>query len=152
MPEITEMILGSEKLTSIFDGWPSFHDAEVLEIHFWRGHIDTEAQIYNFPVLTAKIHLWLITSSVDESGYYECIKHTLATMKFYDVDSFKMEGFNHQNAIFGLVIEQKTREEGPTPYFSVNFDPAFGIEASFTCQRIEVAGTQPCTSEGEPIS
>jgi Immunity protein 50 len=73
-------------------------------------------------------------------------------MKFYDVDSFKMEGFNHQNAIFGLVIEQKTREEGPTPYFSVNFDPAFGIEASFTCQRIEVAGAQPCTSEGEPIS
>jgi hypothetical protein len=39
MTEITEMIVGSEKLTSIFGGWPSFHDAEVLEIHFWRGHI-----------------------------------------------------------------------------------------------------------------
>jgi hypothetical protein len=69
MPEITEMILESEKLTSIFDGWPSFHDAEVLGIHFWRGHIDTEAQIYNFSVLTAKIHFWLITRSVNESGY-----------------------------------------------------------------------------------
>jgi hypothetical protein len=40
--------------------------------------------------------------------------HTLATMKFYDVDNFEMEGFNHQNAIFGLSIEQKTWSEGPT--------------------------------------
>jgi hypothetical protein len=151
MPELTDLIIGSEKLTSLFDGLRSFHDAEVLEIHFWRGHIDTDAQIYNFPVLTVKIHLWLMTNNADARGYYERIRHTLVTIKFFDVDNFKMEGFNHQNAIFGLDIEQKTREEGPTPYFSVNFDPAFGIDASFTCQRIEVSEARHCSPEGAPI-
>jgi hypothetical protein len=68
MPGITEMMVGSEKLVSIFDGWPSCHDAEVLEINFWRGHIDLEGQAYDLPLLTAKIHLWLITDSVDEKA------------------------------------------------------------------------------------
>jgi hypothetical protein len=45
------MIIGSEKLTSIFGRWPSFPDAEVHELHFWRGPVDTEAEVYNFPVL-----------------------------------------------------------------------------------------------------
>jgi hypothetical protein len=61
-----------------------------------------------------------------------------------------MEGFNHQNAIFGLAIEQKTREEGPTPYFKVDFDPSLGIDASFTCQRIEITEAVPCTAGAVP--
>jgi hypothetical protein len=57
MSDPSSQILGAEKLTSIFGRWPSFHDAEVLELHFWRGHIATEANVYDFPVLIAKIHL-----------------------------------------------------------------------------------------------
>jgi hypothetical protein len=72
-------------------------------------------------------------------------------MRFYDLDNFKMEGFNHQNAIFGLTIEQKTREEGPTPYFTVDFEPSFGIGATFTCLRIEIVAAVPCDAEGTPI-
>ena len=107
MSEIAQLIIGSEKLTSIFGRWPSFHDAEVHELRFQRGHIDTEAKVYEFPLLTIELHLWLMTNDVDQKGYYVSTKHTLTTMKFHDVDNFKMEGFNHQNAIFGLGIEQK---------------------------------------------
>jgi hypothetical protein len=53
-------------------------------------------------------------NDIDQKGYFVSTKHTLATMKCYDVDNFKMGGFNHQNAIFGLSVEQKTRSEGPT--------------------------------------
>jgi len=151
MSEIAALILGSERLTSIFGRWPSFHDAEVHELLFRRGHIDTEAKVYEFPCLTARIHLWLMTNDVDAKGYYVSTKHTLATIKFCDIDHFKMEGFNHQNAIFGLEIEQKTREEGPTPYFAVAFDPSFGIDASFTCLRIEIVEAIPCDVEGAPL-
>jgi len=107
MSEIAQLIIGSEKLTSIFGRWPSFHDAEVHELRFQRGHIDTEAKVYEFPLLTIELHLWLMTNDVDQKGYYVSTKYTLTTMKFHDVDNFKMEGFNHQNAIFGLGIEQK---------------------------------------------
>jgi hypothetical protein len=60
-----------------------------------------------------------MTNDIDQKGFCVSTKHTLTTMKFYDVDNFRMEGFNHQNAIFGLGIEQKTRAEGPRPYFAV---------------------------------
>ena len=131
MSDIAALIVGSEKLTSIFGGSPSFHDAEVHEIQLERGHIDTDNRVYKFPRLTAKLHLWLITNDVDQKGYYVLTKHTLATIRFYDVDNLKLEGFNHQNAIFGLGIEQKTRDEGPSPYFAVDFDPSFGIDATY---------------------
>jgi len=39
MGEIESLIQGSEKLTSVFDGWPSFHDAEVVDLHIWRGEV-----------------------------------------------------------------------------------------------------------------
>jgi hypothetical protein len=150
MSEIATLIVGSEKLTSIFGRWPSFHDAEVHEIHFERGHIDAGAQVYEFPRLTVRLHHWLMTNEIDQKGYYVSTKHTLTTVKFFDVDNFKMEGFNHQNTILGLRIEQKTREEGPTSYFAVDFEPAFGIDASFTCLRIEIVEAVPCDAEGNP--
>lgn len=129
----------------------AFHDA-VHELHFQRGHIDTEAKVYEFLLLTIKIHLWLMTNDIDQKGYYVSTKHTITTMKFYDVDNFKMEGFNHQNAIFGLGIQQKTRDEGPTPYFAVDFEPSFGIDATFTCLRLEIVEALPCNAEGSPTS
>jgi len=61
MAEIESVIHGSDKLTNIFGYWPTFHDAEVIEIHFWRGDIDTDNNKYVFPVLTAKLHLWEVT-------------------------------------------------------------------------------------------
>ena len=56
MPAIDSLIVGSEKLTKIFGFSPALDDAEVLELHFWRGDIQTDKGIYNFPVLTLKIH------------------------------------------------------------------------------------------------
>jgi Immunity protein 50 len=54
MSEIASLIAGSEKLTSIFGQWPSFHDADVHELHFQRGHIDEDVEVYEFPHLTVK--------------------------------------------------------------------------------------------------
>jgi hypothetical protein len=59
-----------------------------------------------------------------------------------------MEDFNQQNVISGLTIEQKTREEGAAPHFSVEFHASFGMDASFTCLRIEVTEAHPCTAKG----
>lgn len=150
MSDISSLIVGSGKITSIFGEWPSFHDAEVHELHFHRGHIDTTVDLYEFPHLTAKLQVGFIAKDVEGTGYFPVPNHILVTIKFSTVDDFKMEGFNHQNAIFELFIEQKTRDEGPTPYFVVEFVQAFGVAATFTCLNVEVLETAPCDREGNP--
>lgn len=64
MASIESLIVGSEKLTKIFGYWPSFHDAEVLELHFVRGSVQPEKGVYDFPVLTLKVHVWQLTKRV----------------------------------------------------------------------------------------
>ena len=104
VPNIENEIVGSERLTSIFGGWPSFHDAEVTEIHLDRGEVNQDTATFEFPVLTIKLVLWNLTSRVNANGYLETEHHTLAILQFSDVENLAMSGFNHQNAIMGLQI------------------------------------------------
>jgi len=147
MVGIESFIKGSEKLTSIYGSWPSFHDAEVIELQYWRGDVkpgDWDDRNV-FPVLTTKIHIFIESPTS---------QHTLATLRFEDVDDFKMEGFNHLNAILGLSIciqdrgKFKSGESLP-PCLTVEFQPAFGMGASFRCFRIEVVDASRCTEEGK---
>jgi hypothetical protein len=141
--EPEKLIEGSERLTSVFGYWTSFHDAEVIEFSLWRGDVEPDAGRHTFPVLTTKIHLWELTSELDARGYYVLRHHTLATLRFHDVDEFRMEGFNHQNAIFSLDITAEEREGGLPPFRRVEFQPAFGITSTFRCTRIEVIHAEP---------
>ena len=145
---IAALIEGSEKLTGIFGYWPSFHDAEVLDVHLFRGGIKLKEKRYLFPVLTTKLHVWELTNEVNQQGYFVLRKHTLTTMRFHDVLDLRMEGFNQQNAILQLSITRNQTSENPAGAFVVNFDPAFGMGAAFTCSRIEVVDAVPCSDDG----
>jgi hypothetical protein len=149
---IESLIEGSEKLIQIIGHWPSFHDAEILDLSLWRGDVDPERNKYVFPVLTLTVHLWEMTKEVDSAGYFVLRDHTLATMKFHNVDRLQMQGFNHQNAIFGLSVDRRERDESPSPYFAVELEPAFGVSASFTCLRVEVVTASRCGRDGEALS
>lgn len=149
MSDIASLVQGSQKLTDIFGYWPSFHDAEIIELHFWRGDVDADQKRYVFPVLTVKLHVWELTNETDDRGYLVLRHHTLTTLRFHDVDEFSMEGFNHQNQIFELLIERRERTDGPPPVFSVEFNPAFGMSASFTCFRVEVVDALRCEKDGK---
>ena len=151
MENVETLIAGSEKLTGIFGYWPSFHDAEVLDLHFVRGDVRPEDGVYDFPALTLRIHVWELTNKSDLNGYLIVRHHTLTTLKFSDVAEFQMTGFNHQNALLGLVLSTQRRDEGPSPYFVVELRPSFGMGASFECLRVEVTEATPCTDEGKPI-
>jgi len=151
MENIESLIRGSEKLTRIFGYWPSFHDAEIIDLHFWRGVVEPDQGRYDFPVLTLKIHVWELTNDVNSNGFLVLKHHTITTLRFFDVDDFRMEGFNHQNAILGLSVTHEQRAEGPSPYFAVHMDPAFCMGASFSCLRVEVVDALPCNEVGKPI-
>ncbi len=149
MEGIETLIGGSKKLTDIFGYWPSFHDAEIFELTFWRGDVEPEANRYIFPVLNVTLHVWELSNQPDPPGNLVTKHHTLTKLSFQDVDNFRMEGFNHQNAILGLSITHGERPQGPSPIFAVHFDPAFGMGATFTCGRVEVVDAVPCSEDGK---
>jgi hypothetical protein len=148
MTDVGPLAEGGEKLTRLFGGWPSFHDAEILELHLDLGHLEPEKNLLKFPSLTLKIHLWEMTKEVDQNGYFVLLNHTLATLRFSDLDHLNIAGFNQQNVIMDLEIVRRERTDGPSPYFEVEIAPAFGLAASFTCLSVTVVGAVPCNPDG----
>jgi len=150
--DIQAFIEGSQKLIDIFGYWPSFHDAEILELTFWRGEMEPEAGRCVFPVLRVALHVWELTNQTNPQGSLVIRHHTLTKLRFHDVNDFRMEGFNHQNTILGLSVTRKERSQGPSPIFVVHFDPAFGMGAAFTCMRVEVLEAVPCSEDGKLLA
>ena len=148
MADIESLIQDSHKLTAYCGHWPPFHDAEVVELHFWRGEVfpgDWDDRNV-FPVLTIKVHVLKATLP-------DASRDVLATLRFHDVSDFKMEGFNHCNMMVGLTISTEARGkyrsgEDLPPFLVVQFEAAFGMTASFRCFRIEVVDVVPCTEDG----
>jgi hypothetical protein len=121
-------IQNADMVTSWFGYWPSFHDAEVLEMVLSRDGTDGS------PSLSATIHAFEMTNEVTPEGYFLCHKHAVVTLLFEGLDAFALDGFNHQNALSGLSITE-ANSEGP---LTVNFDGDYGLESELTCRRIEV--------------
>ncbi len=143
MPPIESLVQGSEKLLAIFGRWPSFHDAEVMECRLSRTPKAPGEKRDHGVQLLAKIHTWDMTNEVDSTGYYVLKNHTLVTFRFSGVEELKLEGFNHQNVIFGLTIHPRG-EFGPgSSKFHVDFDPSFGVDAIFDCPAIEILAAIP---------
>jgi hypothetical protein len=95
MEAIESAIVGSENLTRIFGYWPSFHDAEIIDLHLWRGEVDPGRGVFVFPTLTLTMHVWELTREVDADGYLILRHHTLTKLKFHTVfEDIRIEGFN----------------------------------------------------------
>jgi hypothetical protein len=135
---IEKYITGSEKLTSIYGSWPTFHDAEVLQITLCRDEdLRPEKTEWNGPSLTAKFHLFIEAPTSRE---------TITTVRFGGIEDLRLEGFNHQKAILSLRIdEDPTHARSSLQYriFGVKIEEAFGISASFHCHTIEVLEASP---------
>jgi Immunity protein 50 len=145
MQPIESLIKGSEKLLAIFARWPSFHDAEVMEIRLTRKSKERGEKRDTGVELFARIHTWDMTNEVDSSGYFVLINHTLVTFRFSSVEALQLDGFNHQNVIFGLTIQSKESSEAGSSKFHVEFDPCFGVDAIFDCSAIEVVDATAMT-------
>ena len=129
-----DRIINSAAIVSVFGRWPSFHDAEVLRLELFR-QIDAPFG----PALVAEIHVFSMTSKVDERGYFVLENHSIVVLKFDGVDNLELDGFNHQNALSGLGIA----EAGAEGMFEVHFDPEYGVESQFKCRSIEVVSVTP---------
>src|SRR5579884_1220068 len=87
-------IPGMAELETWFEGWPTFHDAEILSICLNRQG-DSTIEIYVFESGPA----------VDATGHFVRRKEATVTFILRDITDLRLEGFSHQNVIFGLKIE-----------------------------------------------
>lgn len=94
-------IVGTEAVLSWFGEWPTFHDAEVLELR-----LDREG------VSWLKIHAWLTTKETYEKEgkqYFRTDRHAVVTFQFDEILDLQLADFSAQNVIFGLEVERTER-------------------------------------------
>ncbi|MHA3770459.1 hypothetical protein ACXR0O_02855 [Verrucomicrobiota bacterium sgz303538] len=140
MPEAPRYIRNYEAVVSAFGRWPSFHDSPVLAFKHVDDHI----------ALT--VHVWEITSQVDERGYFVSDKHHIVRFAFHGVTRTDLEQFIPQNILFALEFSLCS-EFDATGQFTVGLDSAMGGDlcGSFTATFGEVTDVVPCDKDDQPV-
>ena len=129
----------SEILEAIFGRWPTFHDAEVVQVRLDRGKQATDGT--EPPTMEIDVHIFEMTDEVGPRGPYVHRNHTLTTLLFKGIDQVHMDEFNQQNVLFDLEMERGPDPERPA--WTVALQPPFGLGGSFTCEEIEVLQAVP---------
>ena len=139
---IESKIVNGHLLTDVFGRWPSFHDAEVLRLTLDRGE-----DYSHRPNLQALIHVYEMTSQVDERNMYVLKNHVIVTFRFFEVVEVRLEGFNQQNVLQGLSIIDVSDRQLERVKFEVSFNGTFGVDAAFGCHSINIEAVEPYTGE-----
>jgi len=133
-----ERIVNHELVTNWFGCWPAFHDAEVLSMHLDRRPL---ADGFG-PSLTVRLHTFEMTGDVDERGHYKLVKHAIVTFEFDGMEEISLDGFNCQNVISVLALEDATSGEGQ-PALDVSFGSCYGVGCAFRSTLARVKSIEP---------
>jgi Immunity protein 50 len=122
--EVLGEIPGGADLLAWFGGdLPTFHDAEVLSLELDRKG----------PTCRMRVHTWEMTGEVDEAGYFALDRHVVVSFELGGVTELNLEGFNHQNVIFGLFIERSGDR------YRVELEPCFGLSGTIAAKTVRIA-------------
>lgn len=118
---------GAEDIIAWFGYWPSFHDSEVISISLERPGI-----------CRVVVKTFETTREIDANGGYKSVKHATVTFVLEDfpidrssgLTPVRIEGFNHQNALNGIVVTK------PPAGYELMLEPAFGVDATIAAARL----------------
>jgi hypothetical protein len=122
MEDFLPSLPGATALIERFGLWPSFHDAEVVSLRLNRSGAST---------LT--VHLFRMTSQLNERGHYVCDLHTLVTFSFGEILGMNLMHFNNQNVLSGLAIEKI--EDG----FQLTLHPCYGLAGTIQTKATSIS-------------
>jgi hypothetical protein len=115
---------GGADLLNWFGGRvPSFHDAEVLEVSLTSNGA-------NCAII---IHAFEMTSEVDPKGFFVLKNHVAVRFRFSGVTALELEGFNHQNVIYGLSLS-RTAQSG----FRLELEPCYGMSGFVEARAVAI--------------
>lgn len=120
-PTSLAAIEGAKTLYDWFGFWPSFHDSELISLRLNRGGLSS-----------LSLHTWETTKDVDDQGCYILTKHVVVEFSMKEVVGLSLQGFNHQNVIFGLAIERT--ENG----YRLVLDDCYGISGVLEAKDMSI--------------
>ena len=135
---VESKIQNSHLLTDIFGRFPSFHDAEVLRITLDRD----ESQLFR-PYLQATIHVFEMTSQIDERGQYVLKNHVSVIFRFVEIYQLSLEDFDQQNVLQRFHIVDVSDRQLERIKFEVLMSGTFGVTAKFQCNSIRIESVEP---------
>ena len=131
-----QFVTGVAPVLEFFGGWPTFHDTEIRELRLERqGREEFEGPVLYLVLGPGELPMPSGTS-MDHSGEGAF----RLTIRFGTVCELRLEGFNHQNAIMALELENISRHPlSPTaPGYRVTLEAAHGLAGDFACATVEV--------------
>jgi hypothetical protein len=123
MPDLIASTLpGADQFIAWFGGWPTFHDAEVLDLSLRREGRSCLC-----------VYAWRGTTDLDSSGYFVTDHHAVVSFWFECILDLELANFSAQNVIAGLACEKKGAG------FRLTLYPSFGISGYIEAERIFVS-------------
>ncbi len=129
---IEDKIKNVELLTNIFGRFPTFHDAEVVQITLDRGDWKNTP-----PTLLAKIHVLKLVSKDDGKGNLLLSQYPVE-LRFSDIEELNLGDWNLQNVLAVLDVKEISEPQPSEMKFKVMFESIYGLWAEFKCSEITV--------------
>jgi len=153
-------IKNSYKITDVFGYWPSFQDAEILEVRMTVAGAEPWTTGSESPALEMTVHVFERTNDLTPEGRFVLSKHTLVRLRFGKIEGLQLSNFWYQNCIseldLGIVPARPSRDrnsvEAPRPgLLHIEIHSSVGLSGKFKCESAEVVSTEPCDETGKPL-
>ena len=132
--ETPQFVGNGKALVEAMGYWPSFHDANVLEI-------ERDTDTYSVTV-----HLFAITDQVDSAGYFVLEKNHRIKIVMQGVQSNSLPATYADDCLDSLAFSQAGE------FLQVDFSSHMGQDGTVVCRRAEIAGIVPCDSKGAGLA
>ena len=120
-----EQIVGFERFIAWCGGWPSFHDAEIVRLDLNRKGRSTRAVDVPGGVRPAFGPRANPKFSVPRED-------VTVTFILDGIEDLELSGFNHQNVVFDLSLEQGE------DMIRIRLEPCFGLAGTIDVRKIEI--------------
>tara|TARA_R110000868_G_C10933928_1_gene766568 strand:- start:43 stop:438 length:396 start_codon:yes stop_codon:yes gene_type:complete len=113
---------GADALESWFGFFPTFHDAEVVNIDLNRDPSPSVIRIKAFS----------ITDKIDNRGYFVLENFIFVDLVFTGIYYLSISDWNHQNVLSGISV---VREDFG---YALSFEATFGLDGKISARTIEI--------------
>lgn len=147
--DASDRVLGRDLLIAVFGHWPSFHDAEVVWLRMDRRPPD-DGEDWG-PTVDTMIHVFEHLDVNEPDGSISMLrrKHVLVHFRFRDVVDLRLQGFNNQNYLQEMTIDDLRDRQWEYIHFQVSMYGS--LSASFQCHLVEVVSVEPCDEHGQAV-
>src|SRR6478735_208635 len=134
---IFETVPGGRELLDWFGRAPSFHDAEIMRLDLRRRAPST-----------LSLHFWNVRRELDEQGAYILDRHAVISFVMDELLDLQIDGFSHQNVIFGLMLRRAAPRADRRPFYAldpsdddyeIKLEPCYGLSGLIRCRKLIIS-------------